>query len=174
VRALVAYGTKYGSTAKVAEAIAAELGPNGYEVDLADLREKYRGDLGRYDLVVLGSSVFVGKWTRGAQDFLHRNREALAGKRVALFVCCSDALFPEKVDNARKLYLEEVAEANSLAPTAMGLFGGEVDFRKYGMFTKLMVTKVGAKEQLERKGMDASKPFDFRDWSAIRGWARAL
>lgn len=174
MRALVAFGSKYGSTAATAAVIAEELRAKGHQVDLVDLRGKARPDVAAYDLVVVGSSVFIGKWTKPAQEFLQNNAAALAGRKVALFVSCSDVLFPEKVEAGRKTYLQDVAAAHGLTPVAEGMFGGEVDFSKYGMLTKFMLSKVGAKDELEKKGLETAKPFDFRDWEQIRGWARAL
>ncbi len=171
---LVAFGTKYGSTVKVADAIASEMRNAGHEVDLVDLRERVPSDIGRYDMVVVGSPVFIGKWTKPAQEFLHRNGKALTEKRVAMFVCCSDVLFEEKVEAARKMYLDDVAASCGLEPVAMGMFGGEVDFNKYSMFTRFLLSKVGAKEEMENKGVETSKPYDFRDWEQVRGWARGL
>ena len=171
---LVAFGTKYGSTVKVADAIASEMRNAGHEVDLVDLRERVPSDIGRYDMVVVGSPVFIGKWTKPAQEFLHRNGKALTEKRVAMFVCCSDVLFEEKATAARKMYLDDVAASHDLRPAAMGMFGGEVDFTKYGMFTKFLLSKVGAKDAMEGMGVETSRPYDFRDWDGIRKWAREL
>ena len=174
MKVLVAFGTKYGSTARVAEAIASELTNAGHEVEVADLREGFPADIGRYDMVVVGSPVFIGKWTKPAQEFLRRNGTALAEKKVAMFVCCSDVLFEEKVAAAREMYLDDVAASHGLRPAAMGMFGGEVDFTKYGMFTRFLLSKVGAKDAMEGKGVETSRPYDFRDWDGIRRWAQEL
>jgi menaquinone-dependent protoporphyrinogen oxidase len=77
MKALVAFGTKYGSTVQVAETIASELRGRGYRVDLADLRQNHRVALDGYDLVVVGSSVLMGRWTKGAQEFLRKNAAQL-------------------------------------------------------------------------------------------------
>lgn len=175
MKALVAFGTKYGSTAKVAETIAQELRQKGYQTEVLDLRQDGSGGVDGYDLVVLGSGIVVGQWSKEAKAFLAAHASNLPKSRVALFACCSDVLFPEKVDNARKVYLEKVAETvPGLKPVAVGLFGGEVDFSKYSMLTKVLLKGVGTKKTLEARGVDVSKPYDYRDWDAIRAWARAL
>lgn len=174
MKVLVAFGTKYGSTVKVADAIATEMRDAGHEVDVVDLRERIPVEMDRYDLVVVGSPVFIGNWTKPSQEFLRRNAQALAERKVAMFVCCSDILFEEKVEAARRMYLDDVATSYGLAPMAMGMFGGEVDFNKYGMFTRFLLSKVGAREALEERGMEVSRPYDFHDWGHIRNWAREL
>jgi menaquinone-dependent protoporphyrinogen IX oxidase len=32
----------------------------------------------------------------------------------------------------------------------------------------------GTRKTLEARGVDCYKPYDYRDWEAIRAWARAL
>ncbi len=70
MRVLVAYGSKYGSTARLAEFIGEELKGEGHEVDVVDLRHRPNPEVTNYDMVVLGSPVFVGKWTKEARRFL--------------------------------------------------------------------------------------------------------
>lgn len=174
MKALIAFGTKYGSTARLAEVIGEELTSKGYEVDVLDLRNSMGRNAGGYDLVVLGSSVFIGKWTREALEFLKAEAPKLARTRVAMFVSCSDVLFPEKVDAGRKMYLQDVAEAHGLGPVAAGMFGGVIDFQRYSALTRVLLAGVGTKKALQERGIDPSEPYDYRDWEEVRAWARSL
>lgn len=175
MKALVAFGTKYGSTARLAEVIGEELRAKGYEVDVLDLRTGPGNGVQGYDLVVVGSSVFIGKWTKEAQEFMEASSPDLAGKKLAMFVSCSDVLFPEKVKAGHKMYLEDVAARYpGLEPMAMGLFGGVIDFARYGTLTKVLLAGVGTKKALQGRGIDPSRPYDYRNWEEIRAWARDL
>jgi menaquinone-dependent protoporphyrinogen oxidase len=175
MKALIAYGTKYGSTTEVAEAIADELAAKGYGAEVRDLRRDGCDGVSGYDLVVLGSSVNIGKWTKEAQAFIDKNSAGLAVTRVALFACCSDILFPEKVEVARKAYLNDVAASiPGCEVAAKGLFGGVIDFARYSSLTRFLIAGVGMKKSLESKGFDPAKPYDYRDWDEIRAWARSL
>ena len=65
-RVLVAYGSKHGSTAEIAEAIAATLREAGLQADCVkagDVRS-----LEGYDAVVLGSAVYMRRWRRAASQ----------------------------------------------------------------------------------------------------------
>ncbi|MDW5562223.1 MAG: flavodoxin domain-containing protein [Methanomassiliicoccus sp.] len=175
MRALVAFGTKYGSTARIAEVIGEELRAKGYRVDIRDLRDGVGEGVKGYDLAVVGSSVFIGKWTRESQEFIDSVSADLANRRVALFVSCSDVLFPDKVEAGRKMYLEGVAaKVPGLSPVAMGMFGGVIDFARYSTLTKVLLAGVGTKKALQGRGIDSSKPYDYRNWEEIRTWARSL
>ena len=83
MRALVTYASKHGSTAQVAERIAHALVGSGAMVDVLPVREV--GDVARYEAVVLGSSVYFGKWAAEAVRFVSRRIFALmsAAIRVA-------------------------------------------------------------------------------------------
>ena len=61
-RVLVAYGSRHGSTAEIAEAIAATLREAGLAVDCRKAGEV--DSLDGYDAVVLGSAVYMRRWRR--------------------------------------------------------------------------------------------------------------
>lgn len=176
--ALVAFGTKYGSTSKVAEKIASSLEASGVHASVLDLRRGKRSGVDGYDLVVIGSCIIMDKWSKGALEFLERNRTAMSRKKVALFACSGNSYTnPEKISQYRKTYLDDVAARFGIEGSVpKALFGGEIDFRRYGPLTKAIVRSVwrDTLNGLREKGVDLSKPFDFRDWDAIGRWADSL
>ncbi len=153
MKALVAFGTRYGSTAAVAEEIAVVLRGHGLETEVADLRNEWAGDIDGFDLVVLGSGIIAGSWSKKAQAFLSNHSTALAHKPVAMFVCCGDVLLaPERLAGSRVRYLEDVAAAHGLQRVgSMALFGGVLDFDSYGFLVKALLKKLGAKRALEEQ-----------------------
>ena len=80
---LVAYGSKHGSTAEIAERIGERLREAGHDVDVrpADSVD----DLDPYGAVVLGSAVYMAHWSRGARKLLKERRKQLAERDVWLF-----------------------------------------------------------------------------------------
>ena len=174
MRALVAFGTKYGSTVKVGEEIGRVLRGKGLEVEVVNLDERKVKDLEPYDLAIVGSAVIIGKWTKGARTFLEQNQDALSGKKLAMFVCCGDVLAEakERREGAKARYLDQVVMDNGLKPLDTALFGGELDFNKYGFLIKAVLKD--DRRHIESGGVDLSKPYDYRDWDAIRAWAREV
>jgi hypothetical protein len=77
-RVLVAYSSKMGSTAEIADAIADELRKAGAEVDLSDTRRA--SPPADYDAVVLGSAVYAARWLGPAKRYLKSHREQLADR----------------------------------------------------------------------------------------------
>ncbi|NIV37101.1 MAG: flavodoxin, partial [Anaerolineae bacterium] len=80
---LVAYATKYGATAEIAERIGQVLREAGLEADVQAADRA--GDLGQYGAVVLGSAVYIGQWRKEAARFLKENETTLVEKPVWIF-----------------------------------------------------------------------------------------
>jgi menaquinone-dependent protoporphyrinogen oxidase len=79
----VAYATKYGATAEIAEKIGQVLRQAGLRTDV--LPTDRVSDLSPYKAVVLGSAVYIGRWRKEAATFLKANEKALAERPVRLF-----------------------------------------------------------------------------------------
>ncbi|WP_424359164.1 flavodoxin domain-containing protein [Methanocella sp. MCL-LM] len=80
MKALVVYGTRGGATKEIADVIGDELGRQGYAVAVRNAKETRGIDVCEFNLVVVGSSVFMTMWKRQAKAFLKRNEKVLARK----------------------------------------------------------------------------------------------
>jgi menaquinone-dependent protoporphyrinogen oxidase len=161
VQVLVAYATKYGATAEIAEKIGQVLREAGLRTDVLPVDRV--SDLTPYQAVVLGSAVYIGQWRKEAVKFLKANETVLAEKPVWLFSSGptgeEDAVelaqgwrFPEK--------LQPIADR--VRPRDVAVFHGAVDGGKLNFIEKWMLKNVKA-------------PIgDFRDWDAIAAWAAAI
>ena len=149
---LVAYGTKHGSTIEVVEAIAAELGDSGREVDVAAAADV--GELDDYGAVVLGGALYMGRLHQDAAGFLKRHRHALQEIPLAVFAMGPKTMAEADVAASRKQLDHALAAVPELTPLAVAIFGGVVD---------------PSKLSFPFKRMQAS---DARDWDAIDGWSR--
>jgi menaquinone-dependent protoporphyrinogen oxidase len=173
MNALVAFGTRYGSTEKVAREIAATLSLNGVNAEVIDLRSKKKVALASYQLVVIGSGIMAGSWSKEAQRFLEENKNELKGRKVALFACCGDVEFKkEQIAEWKKKYVSDVGSKYGIGPVSTALFGGVLDFEQYGFVVKAILKN--AKKTIEERGADPTKPYDFRNWEEIRKWASSL
>jgi menaquinone-dependent protoporphyrinogen oxidase len=170
---LICYGTRYGSAAEIAEKIGEVLGNRGATVKIANLKKNKVKDLEPFDLIVIGSGIQMGKWTKEPLKFLKKNRETLSRKKVALFVSCMSAAKPDTCDQARRDYLDNVAaEFPDIVPFSMGLFGGMIDTSRGNIMTKAIMQAL-AKSFVE-EGEEVPERIDFRDWDQITLWAENL
>ena len=180
-KALVVFGTRYGATADTSEIIKDVLRKEGFDVKVVNVKEEKVQDINEYELIVVGSGIKMGKWTKESEKFLEKFREELAQKKLALFVCCG-AAHPliegdektKEIEDARRKYLEEKAVKYNLNPIALGLFGGVYDFNKMSWF--LRKTMSSLKPKLEGAGFKetASGFFDTRDLKVIRNWTKKV
>ena len=158
-RILVAYATRYGSTAEVAEAIGDELRKAGVEVDVLPVGEVQ--DLSPYRAAVIGSPIYMGKWLPDAQVFVERHQQHLRAIPVAYFavgITVADG-GPEDLRKA-EASMDQVRML--VTPVDIGIFPGKLESGLLSLpdhtIFKLIQTEEG----------------DFRDLDGVRAWTQAL
>lgn len=82
-KVLVAYASKRGSTAEIAQAIAETMREHGLSVDCTRAEEVRT--LESYDAVVLGSAVYMRRWRGDAKHFLDKHRRELEQRPFWVF-----------------------------------------------------------------------------------------
>ena len=126
---LVAYATKYGATAEIAEKIGEVFRQAGLPTDV--LRADRVRDLAAYQAVVLGSGVYMGKWRKEAAQFLKTYEEALGELPLWLFSSGpTDHGDPEKLLNGWHLPAAEAAIADRIHARDVTVFNGVLKNRK--------------------------------------------
>jgi len=172
-KALIIYGTRGGATTAIAEEIGKALTEQGFESTVKDVRDIKGVDVNAYDLIIAGSSVWGGMWTRNMSVFLNKKQGILANKKVALFASGLSGADPTQRDRGMKSYLEKVAaKYPAVKPLSLGLFGGYMDFDSHSPIIRLLGGAI--KKGLKEKGVDTNKPYDTRDFVAIHKWAEEV
>jgi menaquinone-dependent protoporphyrinogen oxidase len=180
-KALIIYGTRYGATANTSEFIANILRQEGFEVRVVIAKKGKVQNVNEFELVIVGSGIRMGKWTKDPEKFLEKYQNELSKKKVAIFVCCGSANplteGDEKIkemEDAKTEYLEKKAAKYNLNPIALGFFGGIYDFNKMSWF--LRKTMSGIKPKLEEAGFKERKSgvYDTRNMDSIRNWAKEV
>jgi menaquinone-dependent protoporphyrinogen oxidase len=188
-RILVAYASNTGSTVDVAKAISEELASCGLQVETRPIAELKGADMSGYSAVVVGAPMILG-WHRHARAFLKANRSALANKPVALFATAMtvtktgetlppevvvDPKLPKPAANPQRLGFKERfttlghylapmrRSAGDVRPVSIAFFRGKLDFGRLKFLQMLFVMLIVG-----------TQPGDYRNWDAIRGWAREL
>ncbi|HEX4804544.1 MAG TPA: flavodoxin domain-containing protein [Conexibacter sp.] len=158
-RVLVAYASKRGSTAEIADAIAATLREAGDTVDCVEVGAVPALD--GYHAVVLGSAVYMRRWRGDARRFLRKHRRELA--RLPLWVFSSGPTGdPANDDDAWTEPAHTIRKAEEVGARDHVVFGGRVPIEPHGFAQRAMVDNTPAEWR------------DRRDWDAIRAWARGI
>jgi menaquinone-dependent protoporphyrinogen oxidase len=172
-KVLICYGSRYGSTEEIAQKIGETLRNRGATVESVNLKKEKVKDLESYELIVVGSGIQMGRWTKEPLKFLKKNRELLSRKKVALFVSCMSATKPETCNQGRRDYLDKIdLEFPEIKPISMGLFGGLIDPTRGGRITKGMMKAL--LHEYTQEGEEPPEYVDLRDWDQIRLWAENL
>jgi menaquinone-dependent protoporphyrinogen oxidase len=158
---LIAYATKYGSTAEVAEAIAKTLEKAGVATDLRDTSSVK--DLSAYRAVVFGAPLYNARLLKAGRRFLKGNRLALADMPLAVFTLGPLGAGVKEREAARRQLDRSLARRLEIQPLSVAIFAGAID-----------------RSKLRFPDMHAPplKPLfpatDVRDWQAIEEWATGL
>jgi menaquinone-dependent protoporphyrinogen oxidase len=148
---LVAYASKHGSTQETAEAISEILHAEGLWVETQEAAAVT--SLFGYDGVVLGGSLYAGRWHPDARAFLKRYGTHLESVPLAIFAMGPKSSSEDDLAGARKQLDHNLKKFPGLHPVSIAIFGGVIDPEKLHFpFNRLPAT-------------------DARDWDSVRRWA---
>jgi menaquinone-dependent protoporphyrinogen oxidase len=154
VDVLVVYASKHGSTEQVARKVAEKLRDAGYTTRVERARAVKHLDGCRS--VVVGGSLYIGRWHHDARTFLRRHRKELRTLPFAVFALGPGESTEKAFAGSRAQLDHALARFGDLEPRAVAIFGGVVDPRQFHFPLSRMAER------------------DLRDWDEIRAWARGL
>lgn len=155
-KVLVAYGSKMGGTAGIAEKVAEGLRSREHDVVLAPAGKVPRKV--QFDGAVVGSGLYAGRWRREAVRLLRRLARAEAKPRAWLFH--SGPLGDGHADDPQALPGKVQALAERLGAPDPVTFGGRLDPERAGAIGKAMA----------RNGMAG----DWRQLDQAEAWGGAI
>ncbi|MBY8998445.1 MAG: hypothetical protein KGD60_12000 [Candidatus Thorarchaeota archaeon] len=171
---LIIYGTRYGTTTEVAQDMSNTARELGAQVDVIHLEKGIPfPEPEEYDLVIIGSGIQAGQWTKRPLKYIEQKLESLSKTKVALFVVSGYAGNPDKVAEAQADYLDAMPEKYpGLSPISTALIGGMFEFKKYNLVVRALVKSMAKRNT--PPGEELPEKIDFRDWDMIRDWIKEL
>jgi menaquinone-dependent protoporphyrinogen oxidase len=151
---LIVYASRHGSTEQVGRRIAERLRGAGYTTRVEPAREVK--DLQGCSSVLVGGSIYMGRWHHDAIAFLRRHHEELRRLPFAVYALGPGEDTEEAFAESRHQLDRALARFSDLEPRAVAVFGGVVNPQVlHFLFSRM-------------------KQRDLRDWDAIRSWALEL
>jgi menaquinone-dependent protoporphyrinogen oxidase len=155
-KVLVAYASKMGATAEIAQGIGAEIRQHGHPVDVLDVKQVR--SIAEYDAVVVGSAIYAGRWRSEAVRFLHKHADTLHERQVWLFH--SGPVGPH-ADQPQAMPRKVRQLANRIGAGPATTFAGRLDPET-------------AKGFLARRMAATELAGDVREWDRIGAWAQDI
>ncbi|MCX8159828.1 MAG: flavodoxin domain-containing protein [Candidatus Saccharicenans sp.] len=150
-RYLIAYATKYGTTARAVDLIRNNLAG----AITCNLKKEHCPDLENFDWVIIGGSIYAGRVQKEVKKFCQKNRNLLLQKKVGLFICCM-----YDGQKAEEQFNEAFPQELRQAARAKAIFGGELSFEKMNFLEKFIIKKfIGVKESFSRFRPDEISEF---------------
>ena len=156
MKILLTSSSKHGSTDEVAAVIAERLRASKIDVDIQ--RPEDVDSVDDYDAFILGSAVYMTKWTQEAVDFTRRFHEPLKARPVWAFSVGLSGLPKGKVSDPMRIGPVLLA----IDPEDHVTFPGRFDPSKLSLRERSIARLGGASEG------------DYRDWDQVRQWADAI
>ncbi len=175
---LIAYATRYGTTADTAKLLGNFLREQGSETTLLDLKhtkEKNWPLIENFGGVIVASGIMMGRWMKEPQKFLKKNKDKLPQQERILGVFVSCGLVVTDPEKAKNDYLIKKLDSLGIKAQIYEPLGPIYDFSetsKMGGVSK-GIMKSGAKTSLEPLGIkiDYEGRNDLRALDQIRNFA---
>lgn len=159
---LIAYGSRLGATAEIAERIGEVLRAAGLLVSVQPAASA--GPIDSYDAVIVGGGVYGRHWHRTSKDFVDDNADVLAGMPVWLF---SSGPVGDLATGSLPIEAVDIAGvAARIHARGHTIFAGALDR------SRINGSDLGGFERLVARSFIPQG--DWRDWDAIEAWAHAV
>lgn len=157
-RILVAYASKHGATAEIAEKVGQILRDANLITDVRPVSTI--DDLSIYSAVVIGSAVYMGQWRKEAARFLKHFADDLAKLPIWVFSTGpTNEGDPVELLEGWTFPKNLQPTLDSIRPRDIKVFHGVLDADQLSFSERLII-----------KGVKAPMG-DFRDWDMINAWA---
>lgn len=160
-RILVAYGSKYGSTVGIAEAVGTELRRGGFETDVKSAKEI--ASLTGCDLAIVGAGVYMGRWNREALHFVKRFAADLQTRPTWFFSSGPTGGSPKAEQQ-----MAEMLKTQPGPPGKAAKWADRIGIRGHRWFAGRIMPEMGG---IFARWMPTG---DWRDFDAIAAWADSI
>ena len=165
---LIVYGTKHGSVENCASILAKKLGG---KVEIKNLKQGIEFDLSKYDRVIIGGSIYMGRIQKQVTQFCLKNIDSLKEKKIGVFICCMN-----KNNEEKQLMASFPNELLNIA-VAKDCFGGEYRVKKMSFFEKFItkaVTKKLSKDDKSSSALDLKEDVTTISENSIDSFVRLI
>ncbi len=166
--------TRYGQTSKIARFLSTRLEAAGITVEAYPIHPGITVSLDpeRFDGVIIGCPVYVGKFLPEFTAWAKRVRQETTSMRLAFFSVSLNAADgrPEARQDDDRLLQEFIAETQ-IRPQFVASIAGTLHYRKYGFFKRLILKKISA---TAGGPVDTNRDHELTDWIQVAQFVDAF
>ena len=170
---LIAYATRQGQTAKVAEYLAAAMRRTGNEVQLLDTDRPSRTvDLARLDAVIVAAPIHSGGYPKSIVRFARAHAQELS--RVPTAFCSIGLAVASRTTDGRAETLplvENFVRKSGWRPDRTELVAGALPYSKYNFVVRFVMRRIAAAAGGD---VDTSRDYEYTDWRALDRFAAEI
>lgn len=167
---LIVHASRHGQTAAIAQRMGVALGARGHDVELLDAAHPQPAlELERFEGVIVGSPIYVGKylppivrWVREHRALLERVPSAFFSVNLAIASRTSDGLAET----------QPIADAffakTGWRPARVALLAGALPYTRYNFLIRFVMRRIAGKAGGDT---DTSRDHEYTDWAAVERFA---
>jgi len=158
--------SEYGHTRRICERVGALLAGHGHEFDVVPIQQN--PSPADHDAVLIGASIRHGKHDPSVLEYVQTHRAQLEAKPSAFFSVSLIARKPTRNTPETNPYVRAFIARSPWKPRLVGVFGGELDYQRYGLFNRYVIRLI---MKINRGPTDLETKVAFTDWDEVDRFA---
>jgi len=167
---IILYSTTDNYTIKICYKIKEIIEQNDNRVTLLSI-DSEQIELYKFDKVIIGASIRYGKHNKKVYEFIKNNQEVLESKINAFFSVNIVARKPNKNTPETNPYLIKFLKQISWEPKNLAVFGGKLDYQKYGIFDRQMIRFI---MWLTKGDTNPKSVIEYTNWEDVDKFANLM
>lgn len=167
---LILYGSVEGQTKKISERLAGIIRDKKHQVTTQSGEHLPASfPLDRYDAVIIGGSIHIGKYPAYINKFVGSHRDWLNSIPSALFTVCM-AVNSENAKSREEAahYGDKLTAQTGWTPKLTQTFAGAVKYTQYNFVIRIMMKMITKREG---GSTDTSRDHEYTDWTSVERFA---
>ena len=167
---IILYSTTDNYTIKICNKIKDLIQEKDNSVTLLSI-DSEKIELNQFDKIIIGASIRYGKHNKNVYEFIKNNQEVLEDKVNAFFSVNIVARKPNKNTPETNPYLINFLKQISWKPKHLAVFGGKLDYQKYGIFDRKMIRFI---MWLTKGDTDPKSVIEYTNWEEVDRFANLI
>jgi menaquinone-dependent protoporphyrinogen oxidase len=166
-RVLMPFWGEYGQTRRICERVGSHLATRGHSTEIVPIQQCKPGP-DELDAILIGASIRHGKHDPSVLQFILEHQALLETKPSAFFSVSLIARKPTRNTPETNPYVKAFIARSPWKPGLVGVFGGELDYQRYGVFNRYAIRLI---MKINGGPTDLNTKVEFTNWDEVNRFA---